>query len=422
MLLAATIPLGATVFGGCGEATPHTLATHLPTSTSTASAITHRANSYTGSTKSRPKQLSASASPDTPMSPARMLGQMIVARFSGLQPSSAFLARVRAGQVGGVILFADNLVDPQATRTLTGELQRAAVAGGNPPLLIATDQEGGSVRRLSWAPPTLAAEAMRSSTVARNEGEAAGRALRSVGINLDLAPVADVLHEPQSFLGTRTFGSDPLVVGARACAFASGLTAAGVGFTLKHFPGLGRAPADTDTQAVTVDSSAIALRGDYRAYRGCGAQPNALVMVSNAAYPSLTDSSLPAVLSPEIYSHELPAAIGGTPITISDDLQTPGILDQPRPAQHAIDAGLDLLMYAKTEAGSEIAYSQLRQEVHAGSISSTRIAQASEAIELFKNVLTGESRPSISKIESSEVEATPQAVSTNPGTPTTLKP
>lgn len=350
-----------------------------------------------------------------------MLGQMIVARLSGPQPSSTFLARVRAGQVGGVILFADNLVSPQATRALTRELQQAAAGGGNPPLLIATDQEGGSVRRLLWAPPTLSAEAMTSNTVARNEGEAAGRALRSAGINVDLAPVADVLHEPESFLGTRTFGSDPLVVGARACAFASGLTAAGVGFTLKHFPGLGRAPADTDTQAVTVGASAIALRTDYRAYRDCGAQPNALVMVSNAAYPSLTGSSLPAVLSPEIYSHELPSALGGTPVTISDDLQTPGILDQSHPAQQAINAGLDLLMYAKTETGSAIAYGQLLRAVHTGVISATRIGEADEAIELFKHVLDGGATPSVSEIENPEEEATPQAVSTDPGMPTTLK-
>jgi beta-N-acetylhexosaminidase len=327
-----------------------------------------------------------------------------------------------------VILFADNLLGPQTTRALTQELQRAATAGGNPPLLVTTDQEGGSVRRLSWAPPALSAEAMSSSTIARNEGEAAGRALRSVGINVDLAPVADVLHERESFLGTRTFGSDPLVVGARACAFASGLTAAGVGFTLKHFPGLGRAPADTDTQAVTVDAPAIALRADYRAYRDCGAQPNALVMVSNAAYPSLTGSSLPAVLSPEIYSRELPGAIGGAPVTISDDLQTPGILDLSHPARQAIEAGLDLLMYAQTESGSSQAYSQLLTLARTGGIRHTRIHEAYEAVQAYKQLLltsvTGSTSGGVqarAAVEGDESEAV-QSAPRNPGTPTTLAP
>jgi beta-N-acetylhexosaminidase len=358
-----------------------------------------------------------------------MLGQMIVARFSGPHPSTAFLARIRAGQIGGVILFADNLSGgPQATRALTGELQQAASAGGNPPLLITTDQEGGSVRRLYWAPPTLAASAMSSSAVARSEGEAAGRALRSAGINVDLAPVADVLRVPESFLGTRAFGSDPLVVAARACAFASGLTAAGVGFTLKHFPGLGRAEADTDTQPVTVDAPASALRADYRAYRDCGAQPDALVMVSSASYPSLTGSSLPAVLSPEIYREELPDAIGGQPVTISDDLQTPGILDQLHPARQAINAGLDLLMYAQTEAGSSSAYSQLLALVRAHGISHTRISEAYEAVQAFKQLLlTGATTASTGGEASEATEgngsgAVQAAPTTNPGTPTTISP
>ncbi len=353
----------------------------------------------------------------------RMLGQMIVARFSGPQPPPSFLARIRAGQIGGVILFADNLGGgSQTTRALTATLQRAASAGGNPPLLIMTDQEGGSVRRLSWAPPTLAASAMSSSAVAHTQGEAAGRALHAAGINIDLAPVADVLHAPRSFLGTRAFGSSPAVVGARACAFARGLTAAGVGFTLKHFPGLGRASADTDTQSVVVEAPAAALRSDYRAYRECGAQPDAIVMVSSAAYPSLTASSLPAVLSPETYKQELPEAIGGAPITISDDLQTPGIVDRLHPARQAIEAGLDLLMYAQTEAGSSSAYSQLLALARARGIGHTRIHEAYEAIQLYKQLLLGGATPAPATGESGEtggVQATP---TTNPGTPTTIRP
>jgi beta-N-acetylhexosaminidase len=355
-----------------------------------------------------------------------MLGQMIVARFSGPEPPPAFLARIRRGQIGGVILFADNLGGgSQPTRALTAALQRAASAGGNPALLIMTDQEGGSVRRLSWAPPELAASAMGSSAIARTEGEAAGRALHAAGINVDLAPVADVLRAPGSFLGTRAFGSSPTTVAARACAFAGGLTASGVGFTLKHFPGLGRASADTDTRPVTVDASAGLLRADYRAYRECGAQPDAIVMVSSAAYPSLTGSALPAVLSPEIYKQELPDAIGGEPITISDDLQTPGIADRLHPARQAIEAGLDLLMYAQTEAGSSSAYSQLLALAQARGISHARISEAYEAIQAFKQLLlTGATAASVTGEagEGDESGVGQGAPTTNPGTPTTIRP
>jgi beta-N-acetylhexosaminidase len=83
-----------------------------------------------------------------------MLGQMIVARFSGPSPSASFLARIRAGEIGGVILFADNVAGGlAATKALTDRLQSAAEEGSNPPLLIMTDQEGGDVKRLT-GPPT----------------------------------------------------------------------------------------------------------------------------------------------------------------------------------------------------------------------------------------------------------------------------
>lgn len=102
-----------------------------------------------------------------PPSLAQMIGQMIVARFPGPTPSASFLARIRAGQIGGVILFGDNLTGGEAAaRQLIRQLQQAARQGGNPPLLIMTDQEGGTVRRLFWAPPVLAASAMDSNVLA----------------------------------------------------------------------------------------------------------------------------------------------------------------------------------------------------------------------------------------------------------------
>lgn len=343
-----------------------------------------------------------------------MIGQMIVARFPGPDPSASFLARIRAGQIGGVILFGDNVTGGEtATRQLIGQLQQAAHQGGNPPLLIMTDQEGGTVRRLLWAPPTLAASAMDSDVIARAEGEAAGRALHAIGVNMDLAPVADVERVAGSFLGTRSFGSNPGLVAAHACAFAEGLAAAGVGFTLKHFPGLGRATADTDLQPVTIGATATALRADYRAYRRCGARPYAVAMISSASYPNLTGTPQPAVLSPEIYAMELPYATRGSkPLTISDDLQAPAIVDQTNAAQQAVDAGLDLLMYAQTEAGSASAYDRLLTVARAGGIDRSRLAAADRAILAFKGLVAptaGYSSSASSALPSAASSAAPSA-------------
>src|SRR5207248_6657843 len=136
------------------------------------------------------------------------------------------------------------------------------------------------------------------------------RLLRSVGINVDLAPVADVERVANSFLGSRSFGATPAMAALGACAFARGLASEHVAYTLKHFPGLGRASGNTDLGPVTIDTPAAGLRADYRAYRTCGPNPLALVMVSNATYPKLS-GPLPAVMSAPIYHRELPLATNG---------------------------------------------------------------------------------------------------------------
>jgi beta-N-acetylhexosaminidase len=312
----------------------------------------------------------------------KALGQMLVGRFSGSEPPQRFLTRVRAGEVGGAILFEENLGGGEsAAAALVERLQRAAGAGGNPPLLIMLDQEGGSVKRLP-GPPTVAAAEMSSPGQAAEQGAATGRYLHDLGIDVDLAPVVDVGH-PGGFLGSRSFGTTPAMVASRACAFAAGLTAHGVAATLKHFPGLGFATANTDEGAVTVSASAEQLRADYVPYRSCGSAPLTLVMVSNAIYPDLTGES-PAVMSPLTYSRELAAAGVDGVVTISDDLETPAIAAQTTPARRAIDAGLDLLLYATAESTSATAYSRLLSDLRGGRIDAGRVQAAAAKILALK--------------------------------------
>lgn len=320
----------------------------------------------------------------------RLVGQLVVGRYSGPRPSTAFLARVRAGQLGGVILFGDNTAAGlAATRRAIVELQAAARKGRNPPLLVMTDQEGGDVRRLPGA-PELAPAAMSSTAVAHAQGVAAGRLLRSVGVNVDLAPVADVERASSSFLGTRSFGSNPAVVAARACAFARGLSSTGVAYTLKHFPGLGSADANTDVQRVSIPVPAAELRAGYAAYHVCGSSPDAMIMISSAIYPSLTKST-PAVLSPKIYAHELPIALGHPgQLTISDALDTPALAAQKTPALRALNAGLDLLLFSGNERESAAAYGRLVSGVRRGMLPQSRLRSAVYAVEALKRRLRWE--------------------------------
>jgi beta-N-acetylhexosaminidase len=316
-----------------------------------------------------------------------MLGQMMVTAFSGARPSASLLARIRDGELGGVILFSDNVVGgPLAIRALTRELQSAARQGGNPPLLIMTDQEGGAANRLA-GPPAVPPAEMRTAAEAFDQGAETGRLLHEEGVNVDLAPVADVERTPQSFLGSRSFGADPEGVAERACAFARGLADQGVAYTLKHFPGLGRAARNTDYGPVVVADAADVLREDYLPYSRCGHEPLALVMVSSATYPALS-GSLPAVMSPEIYRRELPLAVGGRrPVTISDDLESGAIAGQAAPARQAVAAGLDLVLYAASEKTSADVYEVLLADARAGVISRRVLEAASVRIRRLKQRL-----------------------------------
>jgi beta-N-acetylhexosaminidase len=297
----------------------------------------------------------------------RAVGQKIVTAFSGAAPSPALLRRLRAGRLGGVIVFSENVTSPGQLRSLTRRLRHAAAAGGNPPPLIAVDQEGGLVKRLPWAAPSTSAAAMVSPHA---EGAATGRALRRAGITVDLAPVADVERRP-NFLGSRSFGATEAEVAEEACEFARGLQGAGVTPTLKHFPGLGDAGANTDLARVT-----IRARLRLAPYRRCAHR--GLVMLASATYPRL--GPRPAVFEPGAY-----ALLDDDTVTISDDLTARAMAGRSDVAVRAARAGLDLLLYAGGEETSAGAYRRLLRAVRRGRLGEDRVRASAARIIALKN-------------------------------------
>ncbi len=418
---AAAFAAATLTLAGCGEATVPTVRSAPTTSPAAAAHSTPATKPDAEPHRATTRAASPSASRAPTL--AHMIGQTIVGRFAGPVPPAAFLDQIRSGELGGVILFTENVGGGEAaTHELDQQLQRTAKEGGNPPLLIMTDQEGGEVKRLAWAPPELAAAEMRSTAVAEAEGAATGAALRAVGINVDLAPVADVVRIPNSWLGTRSFGSNPTQVAERACAFAAGIASQGVAFTLKHFPGLGRALTSTDVQPTTVNATAAEIHRDYQPYIACGNSLDGLVMVNSAIYPNLTGTSVPAVLSPEIYDTELPLATGGHPITISDDLQAAALANEATPGQRAMKAGLDILLYAQTAQASLEAFQSLLAVAEAGGIPQARIQEAYEAVETIKERVAGASVPATDTGSSASSAGEASSYPEDPGAPETIEP
>ncbi|MGZ5309342.1 MAG: glycoside hydrolase family 3 N-terminal domain-containing protein [Solirubrobacterales bacterium] len=281
----------------------------------------------------------------------QLAGQRIVCAFAGRTVPTDLARRVSRGHLAGVILFSGNIGGRAQIRRLTTSLQGVQrPVGLQQPLLVMTDQEGGQVRRLP-APPSVSAATMgaRGAAFARRQGSRTGRAMRALGINVDLAPVLDVARA-RGFIADqgRGFGRTPAAVAANGVGFARGLQARGVAATAKHFPGLGSTAANTDLRPARIGLPVAKLRAvDERPYAGFVAAGGKLVMVSSAVYPAL-DPWLLAFQSRRVVTDELRGRLGFSGVTITDSLEARAVtgtagIDQT--ALRAATAGMDLLLY-----------------------------------------------------------------------------
>jgi beta-N-acetylhexosaminidase len=276
--------------------------------------------------------------------------------FSGTRIPPELERRIRRGEAAGVILFGGNIASRAALRELTRELQAIPRPPGlRAPLLVMTDQEGGLVQRLAGPPGASAAAMGRMSAAAvQTLGRATGRLLRSTGVNVDLAPVADVAR-PGSVIGRqlRSFGGDPARVGALAGAFATGLADAGVAATGKHFPGLGAAAVTTDEAPVQIALTRAQLRAvDLAPYADLVRARVPLVMLSTAVYPAL--DRRPAALSRVVVQGELRGRLGVRGVTVTDALDTPPLAPfggTAAAAAAAAAAGCDLILTGSYSEG-----------------------------------------------------------------------
>jgi beta-N-acetylhexosaminidase len=313
----------------------------------------------------------AAAAPTT----AEMVGQRMIVAFSGTTAKAPLLARIRAGQVGGVILFSGNIQSAAQLSRLTARLQKAAKAGGRPRLLIATDQEGGLVRRLPWAPPRASAQELGRTSAAHIQavGHRAGSALRAAGVNLDLAPVADVPSLPSNFLQAqhRAFSESRFAVASDAAAFAQGLETGRVQPVLKHFPGLGRAGAvSTDDGLVMIGASRKQIaRGllPYEVARRRSLHP--VVMLSTAVYPAYSPRA--AAWSKAIAGTLLRHDLGFKGATITDSLTSAAAVRHTTAHALAVKSarvGVDLLLVTGPASTSRAAYDAVLSAARSGAV------------------------------------------------------
>jgi beta-N-acetylhexosaminidase len=331
-----------------------------------------------------PVSAPASAAPSL----QHLIGQKLVVSMEGHTPSASLLDRARRGRIGGVLIHGWNFSSSTQLRSIANELQQAAAQGGQPPLLIAVDQEGGQVKTVSWIPPTLSPPQMGSSDTARAQGRKTGRALVGLGVNTDFAPVADVPASTSSFMYQqgRTWSFSSRETARLANAFALGLGDRGALATMKHFPGLGFATKNTDDFVVHIDATKSELAPGLRPYRHAVANAVPLVMLSNAVYRAY-DRSHAAGWSRPIGTTLLRGELGFHGVTITDSLDgaanTRGIPTNPL-ALKAAKAGTDMLLLSGSEASSRSVFRTLLDAAKAGKIRHDRLTASYDRILALK--------------------------------------
>ncbi len=317
------------------------------------------------------------------------VGQQLMLAFSGHTPSADILATLRRHPVGGITLFrALNVADPIQVRALTDALQAAAAATDRLPLLIGADQEGGTLMALAGTtefPGNMALGATGSTDLARQTGYATGRELAAMGVNVNYAPVADVnsnAHNP--VVGTRSFGSDPAAVARLTGALISGLQAAGVAATVKHFPGHGDTGMDSHLGTPVVLHDMARLRAVELPPFAAAVQAGVrLVMTAHIALPSITGGSNPATLSPAVLRGLLREELGFTGVIVSDAMDM-GAITQGRgllvDVLASTAAGVDLLLLSADPASHSEIYSGLLQAAQRGLLDPDRVQAAAARV------------------------------------------
>jgi beta-N-acetylhexosaminidase len=318
-----------------------------------------------------------------------MIGQTIIGKVGDAGPSKGMIKRVERGQISGVLMGAGR---PEDADRYAAKLQKAAARGGQPPVLVMIDQEGGYVKRLP-GPPDIGPNDMEDAggeDAALTEGRKTGEFLKPLGVNVNLAPVVDVAHDDTAdTIVSRTYSSDPTTVGRYGAAFVEGMQGAGVAATPKHFPALGLATENTDFAPVTVDANASAVQADVEAFRAPIKAGARLVMVSSAVYPAVSGDEQ-AVYSTEVIDDLLRNELGFKGVVISDDLEAPAAGTTPGDAAfRAIRAGVDLVLFAGTNGAAVSAFDALEKSFKKGRLDRSTLRRAYDRIQDLKNALEG---------------------------------
>jgi len=318
----------------------------------------------------------------SPSSLRRQIGQLLIAGFNGEQLPVELKAIATEFGLGGVILFARNIAEPEQVAELCAEAARLLP---DMPPWVSVDQEGGRVARLKapftkW-PPMATLGRSGDPKLAERFARALGAELRAVGISLDYAPVLDIHTNPKNpVIGDRAIAENAEQVSALGAVIVRALQAEGVAACGKHFPGHGDTGTDSHLELPIVEHPPDRLRAiEFAPFRAAIEAQVATIMTAHVFVPSL-DEERPATLSKRVVADLLRHELGFEGVILSDDLEMKAIAAAyavPAAAVLAIEAGCDgLLICSGDYATQAAALEELVHAVEDGRLRTNRVEDA----------------------------------------------
>jgi beta-N-acetylhexosaminidase len=310
------------------------------------------------------------------------LSSCLLARFPGTSPPD-WLRRWLDDGLGGVVLFAGNVGGPEELQGLVAELR-----AHNPAVLIAADEEGGVVTRLeartgSSFPGNAALGAVGDVDLTRQVAASMGAMLAASGVNLNLAPVADVnSNQANPVIGVRSFGAEPQLAAEQTAAFVAGLQSCRVAACAKHFPGHGRAGTDSHLELPVVGATLDELLAtDLVPFAAAIEAGVRSVMTAHVLFPAIDE--VPATLSSRLLGGVLRHALGFTGVIITDALEMAAIGDSASGAHgavRALAAGADLLCLPADPAAQAVARETLLAAIKDGDVPRSRVEESAARV------------------------------------------
>ena len=317
------------------------------------------------------------------------IGQLCMIGFEETEVTPALRAWMNDYRPGGVILFSRNLDNPEQIAKLTNDLQELA---GDIPLLMAIDQEGGRVSRLpsdfTIFPPAATVAQSGNTELAYQAAAVTAKELRSVGINMNMAPVLDIHTNPANpIIGNRAFGTKPEPVCQMGAATIAGLHDHRILACGKHFPGHGDTSTDSHLELPTVHASRKRLEEiELQPFRYAIDHGLQAMMTAHVHYPAL-DPTYPATLSLTILTGLLRQELEFSGVILSDDLEMRAILDHSAvgdAAVRSLQAGADMLLICKSRALATDTVEALRYAVTSQELNTTQVEASLARIDAVK--------------------------------------